>query len=917
MADPTDQDLRITPAGHAAWDGLPSTTAVLLHLVGKALREDLPPGAHCVREFARRYVTALCHRTGLADPIEPPASEDLAFAAMQVPPVVGAENLSAAVLETWWRDLDAFVRRTVEAEGQTVEQFLASLHPSWHAVGRVTFHLAENKRNPDVPFAFLATYTSGIGKNGAPLHVPLLKARQEYAGNRDALLKLLAPLNQAQKVSRWVAQLVESQDIYRPLAWTPEQAYAFLRSVPVLETAGIVVRVPDWWSARKPPRPKVSVTIGKKPKRGLGVDAMLDFDVAVTLGDQPLTDDELHQLLQADEHLVQLRGQWVELDREKLKQALAHWRQVEKYAEDGVHFIHGMRLLSGLKGEDGDEQPDPVVTKEWAGVQAGPWLGETLAHLREPEAIDPPADLRATLRPYQRKGFAWLRFMTELGLGACLADDMGLGKTVQVIALLLHRASARGAAATDETGGTAAGVPEASGDASLSDVRHASPVGATLASPSQPSPKRASLLVVPASLIPNWKAELAKFAPSLKPFVAHASETNVASKSLAQQFDRHDVVITTYAMLTRLAAIREHHWDLVVLDEAQAIKNAGAKQAKATKEVHAAGRIALSGTPIENRLSDLWSLFDFLNPGLLGSAKSFSSYVKRVSEAEDGEGYASLRRLVQPYILRRMKTDKSIISDLPDKIEMKTFCTLSKAQAAMYQQAVEQLGREMEMAEEGIQKQGLVLAYLMKFKQICNHPAQFVGEAAYDPADSGKFARLGEICGELASRQQRALIFTQFREMTDPLADYLATVFGRPGLVLHGATAVTARKDLVDQFQREDGPPFFVLSIKAGGTGLNLTAAANVIHFDRWWNPAVENQATDRAFRIGQKQNVLVHKFVCQGTIEERIDALIEEKIGLSNELLGTAGAEKLLTDMKPDELLRFVSLDLKRATGE
>ena len=879
-----ETDLRITPAGHAVYGDLPSTAAVLLHLIGGALRAEVPAGANFAREFARRYVTRLCHQSTLDAPLDPPGPEELAFIAMQVPPIVGAEYASKDLLETWWRELDAVVRRTIEAEELTVEAFVAKLHPSWHAVGRVTFHLAENKRNPQLPFAFMATYTSGMGKNGAPLHVPLLRARQEYVGNRPALLKLLKPLADAQKASAWVAELVESEEVHRPLAWTPSDAYQFLQNVPVMEAAGIVVRVPDWWKARKPPRPQVSVTIGNKPKSALGIDAMLDFNVAVTLGDQPITEEELHQLMQADEHLVQLRGQWVEIDQEKLKEALDHWQSVARYADDGVSFIDGMRLLSGMQRGDSSGKPDEIVTKEWAGVQAGDWLAGTLEKLRSPESIEIPKSLNATLRPYQEKGYAWLRFMTDLGLGACLADDMGLGKTIQVIALLLHRVGC----VSDARGGV-----------------------------SKTHPTRASLLVVPASLIPNWRAELAKFAPSLRPLIVHSSEINVNDSKLASTFDQHHVVITTYTMLTRLDKLREHAWDLVVLDEAQAIKNAGARQSRSTKELTGQSRIALSGTPIENRLSDLWSLFDFLNPGLLGSAKVFSDYVKRVNNAEGGAGYASLRKLIQPYILRRLKTDKTIINDLPDKTEVKTYCPLSKAQALVYQRAVEQLGRELELASEGIQKKGIVLAYLMKFKQICNHPTQFMGEGAYEPDESGKFARLGEICAELASRQQRALIFTQFREMTDPIAAYLKDVFNAPGLVLHGGTSIPKRREMVERFQQEDGPPFFVLSIKAGGTGLNLTAAANVIHFDRWWNPAVENQATDRAFRIGQKQNVLVHKFICRGTVEERIDDLIENKIGLSTELLGDTGAEKMLTEMSDKDLLNFVSLDLKRATSD
>ena len=361
----------------------------------------------------------------------------------------------------------------------------------------------------------------------------------------------------------------------------------------------------------------------------------------------------------------------------------------------------------------------------------------------------------------------------------------------------------------------------------------------------------------------------------------------------------------------------------MILDEAQAIKNPAARQTRAVKELHAWGRIALTGTPVENRLGDLWSLFDFINPGLLGSAAEFGRLVKQLS-ADSSRQFAPLRQLTGPYILRRLKTDKRIISDLPDKTEVTAWCALSKAQAALYEQAVREMARQLaDVDDESVERRGLVLAFLMRFKQICNHPSQWLHDGGFEPAESGKFLRLRELAEAMAARQERVLVFTQFREMTAPLADYLAHLFGRPGLVLHGSTPVRERHKLVAAFQHEEGgPPFFVLSLKAGGTGLNLTAASHVIHFDRWWNPAVENQATDRAFRIGQKRNVLVHKFACRGTVEEKIDQLIEEKKSLATELLGHAGDEgegaaARLTEMADDELLRFVALDFQRAVQE
>ncbi len=391
---------------------------------------------------------------------------------------------------------------------------------------------------------------------------------------------------------------------------------------------------------------------------------------------------------------------------------------------------------------------------------------------------------------------------------------------------------------------------------------------------------------------------------------SEGQEPQALLQSVANQ--RADLVITTYGMLTRLEGLRQREWNVVVLDEAQAIKNAGTRQARAVKELKAKARFALTGTPVENRAGDLWSIFDFLNPGLLGSASAFSRFI-RGREGAGQPDYGPLRALTRPYILRRLKTDKRVIADLPDKTEVRAWCALTKNQAALYQKAVSELADALENAD-GIQRKGLVLAFIMRFKQICNHPSQWLGDGGYAPEGSGKFARLRELAEEIAERQEKALVFTQFREITDPLLAFLGDVFRRPGLVLHGGTAVAQRRKLVEAFQRDDGPPFFLLTVKAGGSGLNLTQAAHVIHFDRWWNPAVENQATDRAFRIGQKQNVLVHKFVCRGTIEERIDAVIEDKKSLSAELL-EGGGEKLLTDMSNSELLRFVALDLNRAT--
>jgi SNF2 family DNA or RNA helicase len=561
---------------------------------------------------------------------------------------------------------------------------------------------------------------------------------------------------------------------------------------------------------------------------------------------------------------------------------LDHWTRVQAAHEGGgLSFHEGMRWLAGLPPAAGGDAAafDLDGGRDWSEVVTGKNLQALLDQLREPGEVKEIPGLRATLRPYQKRGASWLHFLSRLGFGACLADDMGLGKTLQVISLLcLRRDTAR-----DDT------TP--------------------------------SILVVPASLIGNWRAELARFAPHLRVFAAHPSASSRESlDSLAADPDAAlrgwDALLTTYGLLQRSESLQGHTWDLAVLDEAQAIKNPGTAQARSVKKLHARARLALTGTPIENRLGDLWSLFDFLNPGLLGKANDFARITTILSSPKHPHGYAPLRRLIQPYLLRRLKTDRSIISDLPDKTEVRANCPLTKKQAMLYGKLVEQLKADLANKDlDPNERRGLVLGYLIKFKQVCNHPSHWSGDGRFEAADSGKFARLAEIAGELAERQERCLVFTQFREMTAPLAAHLAGIFGRPGLVLHGGTAVKQRTQLVEQFQRADGPPFFVLSVKAGGTGLTLTAANHVVHFDRWWNPAVENQATDRAFRIGQKRNVLVHKFVCPGTIEEKIDALINDKRALADDLLSAdSGAEKLLTEMSNDELLNFVRLDLNAA---
>jgi hypothetical protein len=873
-----------------------STAAGLTLLASIDWQTGLNPTTEFLREFGRRYFRSLCRQSsqlsGSWSSPEPPSEEVLREILQSAPPMVGLEYLNGDSLTRSWMELDQHTSGQVattadDTKGKNrksdLAAYLRDLDPDWNLVGRVTFHLAENKKNESKPFAFLATYTDDRSKSRSLQHIPLAEALKQSIGSGDSerLDQLLQPVSRAAGESELVKNLLESRALFSPQAWTIQRAFAFLSAVPAMERAGVIVRVPNWWNASRPPRPQVSVRVGNKPTATLGAAQALDFKVDVAIDGKPLSATELAKLMRAREGMTLLRGQWVQVDRERLQSALQHWQALEQQHAAGLGFLEGLRLLSGamLPGEQLDEE-----VQQWTRIQPGPWLEKTMSTLRDPSGLvklKQPKRLKATLRPYQADGLRWLWFANQLGLGVCLADDMGLGKTIQVIALLLELKFPSGRRATK-----------------------------------QPSP---SLLIVPTSLLGNWKREVQRFAPDLDLFVSHRSFTDAAKlKAVAtdprSELAAYDLVVTTYGVARRDKWLRELDWRLVVLDEAQSIKNAGSAQTKAIKKVPARGRIVLTGTPIENHLGDVWSLFDFCSPGLLGTAAEFKKFVKASEGKARSGGVTSLRRLIQPYVLRRMKTDPAIAADLPDKTEMRVDCGLTATQAALYQQTLDDLEHSLDIAT-GIQRRGMVLGALMQLKQICNHPALFLKQQEFDTDASGKFAELRTIAATLMQKQEKMLVFTQFQSMCDPLREFLSGLFRRDGLVLSGKTASAKRAKLVNEFQDESGPPFFVISVKAGGTGLNLTEACHVVHFDRWWNPAVEDQATDRAFRIGQKRNVMVHKFVCRGTLEERINDLIASKKQLSDELFGKDGEIKL-TEMSNEQLMSFVSLDLNKATS-
>lgn len=868
-----------------------SIAAGLTLLAGQKHAEvvpKLPPEFLFWRSFSRQYFSAICRQytQSARKWVSPdcPDTHSLDELRQSAPPMLGLEYLQNPTLIESWSAIDRYARTQVAKHDDGLAGYLRSLDSAWNLIGRVTFHLAENKKNPDAPFAFMATYTVGQSDLGAPTHIPLGQALKQSIEQRDTtkLDELLEPVTRATSTCKLVKELLESRRLFAPQAWGIRNAYDFLSSVPLMEQAGIVVRVPDWWNARKPSRPQVSVRIGSREQSVMSLDASLDFDVNVAIDGQPLNADELKILLANRDGLALLRGKWVQVDQTQLQSALDQWRSLRSQHVGGIDFLQGMRLLSGATiGSDSVED----TARDWSRVEAGPWLEQVLRQLREPSgniAIDPAAGIRATLRPYQADGVRWLWFATQLGLGVCLADDMGLGKTLQVIALMMQLKQ-------------------------QSERNSSKKIKAT-----------PCLLIVPTSLLGNWQREMAKFAPQLRLFVAHRSASEVKqiqqiASEPAKRLAEFDVVMITYGMIRKADWLRKLSWRLVVLDEAQAIKNADSAQTKAIKKIPAVCRLTMTGTPVENHLGDLWSLFDFSSPKLLGSATEFKRFVSSKDDSQRSARLASLRELIRPYVLRRLKTDPKIAPDLPSKTEVRVDCGLSPTQAALYAEVIKDLEQTLDVAT-GIQRRGIVLAVLMQLKQICNHPALYLKQPNFGFKDSGKYNELAAICETIAQKQEKVLIFSQFQSMCGPISEFLESVFGRSGLVLTGKTSAKARAQLVADFQQPFGPPHFVISVKAGGTGLNLTEACHVVHFDRWWNPAVEDQATDRAFRIGQTRNVLVHKFVTRGTLEERIDDLIQSKRQISRELFDGSG-ELNLTEMSNDQLMEFVSLDLTKAS--
>lgn len=801
-----------------------------------------------------------------------------------VPPRRGRSPARPPAVEAWLKALTA-PDGSFEAESSELRALHRAVVP-WDEIAveqlgpaRVTFRLTveetlDDPADPD-PYAPDETWRLEFLLRSSSDPSLLVGAEQvwgapEAVGRwieqpQDILLAELA------RASVLYPELAEALREARPteLVLDTEGAYNFLSATANrLDQAGFGVLLPSWWGSSREGRLGLAVSTssssadGVVASGGLGKEQLATFDWRLAVGDTVLTEDEITDLVAAKAPLVRLRGKWVVVDADRLRRGLEFLRAQPAGPADPAE------LLAVMTGQDDAEVPLPVVS-----VQADGWVGELLSGTsdRTLRPVDPPDGLRAQLRPYQQRGLSWLAFLSSLRLGACLADDMGLGKTVQLLALETRDREA--------------------------EANHPP-----------------SLLLCPMSLVGNWQREAAKFAPGLRVY-AHHGAGRPHGAELADRVAQADLVVTTYSTGTRdIEELAATTWHRVILDEAQLIKNSRSGASRAVRRIPAGHRIALTGTPMENRLAELWSIMDFLNPGMLGPADRFRQrYAIPVERYGDTEAARKLRRVTTPYLLRRLKTDSDIIDELPEKIEIIQDYRLTSEQASLYRTVVDDMLEKIE-GSDGIQRRGSVLAAMTKLKQVCNHPAQLLHDGSPIGRRSGKIIRLEEVLAELLAEGDRALCFTQFTEFAEMLVPHLSARFDQEVLYLHGGTPKKRRDEMVARFQSGDGPSIFLLSLKAGGTGLTLTEANHVLHLDRWWNPAVENQATDRAFRIGQRRNVQVRKFVCAGTLEERIDQMIATKRELAD--LVISDGESWLTELSTESLRELFELGAD-ATGE
>ncbi len=776
-----------------------------------------------------------------------------------IPFVVGSEFITETWIQSIFKQLISVFKKeiadyTATRNNGSVVQYLSSKRQDLKVPERVFFHLVDND-DPEYPFAFLATYSTNY--EDRIRHLPLSYALQEFKTNHKKLLTLLSCLNKATVASPLLGSFVDSGEMFHPLKLKKDEAYEVLRAIPNLEGSGIQCRIPNWWR-RRGTSVRIAVKFKQKSKSIVGFNTLLSMTPELSVDGVALSQSEVEQILRESDGLALIKGKWIEVNKKRLQSLLDRMNG----------YNHEVTLMDAIKMEATDDE---------LSFSNEDFISSMLGKLTNVNSITKPTipeSVTATLRPYQVSGYAWLNTMSELGLGACLADDMGLGKTLQVLTFLENF---RLKAANN---------------------------------------RKRVLLIVPASLLGNWEKEAARFTPDMPINILHGRRTNVLERELKQTKGNTFLTITTYKMATKLIGLQAINWDVLILDEAQAIKNADAKQTKEIKKITAKLRIAMTGTPIENNLTNLWSLFDFLDKGLLGSASEFEEFSRSINE--NPQGYQKLRNIISPFILRRLKTDKNIISDLPEKIEQIDYVSLSKRQVVLYKDEVEKAKKAMQESGESnetnntLKRNEMILRSIMRLKQICNHPDQYLGEGAYKASDSGKFELLKTICETIHEKREKVIVFTQFKEIIKYMKEYMEEIFHAKGLVIHGGIAPEKRTEIVDKFNNDmTHNPFMILSLKTGGVGLNLVGANHVIHFDRWWNPAVESQATDRAYRIGQTKNIFVHKFVTKGTIEDRINDILESKKSLADSIINSSSSSeaKWIIDMSNEEILSMMRL--------
>lgn len=753
------------------------------------------------------------------------------------PYIIGLEFINKEWVLNILSRFNGAYKNIIARSQKTPLEYILSKSNYFTIPSRIYFHLVENKEHDGQPFAFLATYTAI--NNGKLIHCPLKNALVQLKNDRNKLRSLVSSITDATKESSLIKQFIESGDIFYPMKLNEYEAYSFLKEVPLYERCGIVCRIPKWYTENIS---KIQVDLSERVKFAVhsGGDSEIPVPAMIYKGVE-ITPDEAHSLLEKSEGLEIIKGKWVENNHNELKKLL---REFNVLSQEGVSLLEIFKMRSvSFTEQNTSSIPIEISQKSW------------LSHLLQKDfekinIISPTIAFSKVLRPYQSNAFKWMYGMSKLNMGVCLADDMGLGKTIEVLSFL-DKAKEEG--------------------------------------------KEKVLIIVPATLVENWKKEIKKFAPHFKVFVLKTENEPLDNRVKAH------ITITTYQTAIRLNYINRIDWDVVILDEAQAIKNYYTSQSKKVKSLKSKMRIVMTGTPIENNLLELWSLFDFINPGLLGTREEFKYFYFRT----DIDIYQKLKSLISPFVLRRVKTDKAIISDLPEKHEIDVTIDLSKKQIVLYRKIVAELEEQKAKAQSQIQLRALVLTAILKLKQVCNHPSQYLGDEKYDLEDSGKFLELKRICETIYAKREKVLIFTQFKEVIPALNELLSRVFKTTGHTIDGTTSMKKRNTYIEDFQG-GSTPYMVLSLKTAGVGLNLTAAQNVIHFDRWWNPAVENQATDRAFRIGQTKNVTVYKFMSAHTIEENINKKMASKQLLADEIINGID-DNIINKLSIDDLISAI----------